>query len=259
MRPLSEMPRETAAGLLGVLTDFDGTLTTNGRLEAPTYQALWRLREAGLRVVIVTGRSAGWADMMIRTFPVDAVVAENGGVTLVPGERGPAYEFATPRGRLARDRRALVAAARAVRRRVPRARIARDSAYTLVDMAFDHGEEARLRPAEIGAIEETLRRRGITAVRSSVHVNFWRGRFSKLTAAKRLIARHLGGAPRSRFAFVGDSANDAPMFEGFPVSVGVANVRDSLDRLPTPPAFVTQGREGRGFEELVAAVMNHRR
>jgi hydroxymethylpyrimidine pyrophosphatase-like HAD family hydrolase len=51
--------------------------------------------------------------------------------------------------------------------------------------------------------------------------------------------------------FAGDSPNDAPMFAFFPRSVGVANVRDQIDRIETPPAYVATKRCGAGFVELV--------
>ena len=57
-------------------------------------------------------------------------------------------------------------------------------------------------------------------------------------------------AERERFVFVGDSPNDAPMFAYFPNAVGVANIREFADRIPTLPAYVTQKESGAGFAEL---------
>ncbi|MCL4764338.1 MAG: HAD family hydrolase, partial [Burkholderiales bacterium] len=57
-------------------------------------------------------------------------------------------------------------------------------------------------------------------------------------------------ADPSRFVFAGDSPNDAPMFAYFPRSVGVANVRDLIDRIAVPPAYVASRRGGDGFVEL---------
>ncbi len=257
MKPLAELPRDLARQLAGVFTDFDGTMTTRGKLTADAFAALWRLK-GSLPVVIVTGRSAGWADLMVRNFPVDAVVAEQGGVTLVPREKGVEYVYARPKSGLDRDRRTLQAAVRAVQKKVPRARIATDAAFTRVNMAFDHAEEAHLSPKEIDAIEAILHERGLSAVRSSVHVNFWVGRFSKLTSCERLIKR-IGAGGIDRWAFIGDSVNDTPMFQGVPTSVGVANVADVIDQLPTPPAYVTTAREGAGFAEFVDRLLDLRR
>ncbi|NDC62108.1 MAG: HAD family hydrolase, partial [Betaproteobacteria bacterium] len=57
---------------------FVRTLTTQGRLLPAAYQALADLRQVGLRVIPVTGRPAGWCDLIARTWPVDGVIGENG-------------------------------------------------------------------------------------------------------------------------------------------------------------------------------------
>jgi HAD superfamily hydrolase (TIGR01484 family) len=78
MRPLAEWSIESRAAVAGVFTDIDDTLTVDGRVGASAFRAMEQLREAGLLVVPVTGRPAGWCDMIARTWPVDAVVGENG-------------------------------------------------------------------------------------------------------------------------------------------------------------------------------------
>ena len=76
-------PFATYPGVPEVLfTDLDGTLTTADTLAPATFSALAALAATGLPVVIVTGRPAGWADALARLWPVAAVIAENGAVTL---------------------------------------------------------------------------------------------------------------------------------------------------------------------------------
>ncbi|MFC7611804.1 HAD-IIB family hydrolase [Teichococcus aestuarii] len=77
-RPLSDAPATGLAGLRYVLTDIDDTLTTDGRLPAEAYSALQALDAAGIAVIPVTGRPAGWCDAIARHWPVAAVVGENG-------------------------------------------------------------------------------------------------------------------------------------------------------------------------------------
>ena len=93
----------------------------------------------------------------------------------------------------------------------------------------------------------------MTAKVSSIHVNGWFGEYDKLSMT-RVLAREVFGvdldAAREAFVFVGDSPNDAPMFAYFPNAIGVANVRRFLDRIATPPAYVTAGEAGRGFAEV---------
>jgi hypothetical protein len=57
-------------------------------------------------------------------------------------------------------------------------------------------------------------------------------------------------AVRDAIVFAGDSPNDAPMFGYFPNAVGVANVRAFLDRIATPPRYLTTAAAGAGFAEL---------
>ncbi|MEO7743620.1 MAG: HAD hydrolase family protein, partial [Usitatibacter sp.] len=78
MRPLAEFPVAARRSIRVVLTDIDDTITAHGKLPAASYGSLERLRAAGLLVIPVTGRPAGWCDHIARMWPVDAVVGENG-------------------------------------------------------------------------------------------------------------------------------------------------------------------------------------
>ena len=69
---------EIAKDLAGVFFDIDDTFTTRGKIGGDAYQALWTLKNTGLRVVPITGRPAGWCDHIARMWPVDGVVGENG-------------------------------------------------------------------------------------------------------------------------------------------------------------------------------------
>jgi hypothetical protein len=241
------------ADVRAVFTDLDGTLTTAGRLLPSTYEALAALSAAGVSVVVVTGRPAGWGDALLRLWPVAAVVAENGGVVLFPARK----VLAVRRG-LPAVRRRMAAAAAAAARTVRGARLARDTPYTEVNMALDWNEDVHLGEAAARRLEAFLRGRGFRAVRSSVHVNFWPPGFDKLTACRQVAAELFDGAGLNAFLYVGDALNDEPMFAGFPRSVGVANVRDVWDELAAHPTRVTRRREGRGFEEVAAAVLRQR-
>ncbi|MEJ5189544.1 MAG: HAD hydrolase family protein, partial [Breznakiellaceae bacterium] len=78
MRPIQELTDTQARGVKYVLMDIDDTLTKEGKLVPEAYRALWDLHSAGLRCIPVTGRPAGWCDLIARQWPVDAVVGENG-------------------------------------------------------------------------------------------------------------------------------------------------------------------------------------
>src|SRR5208282_6875485 len=87
MQPLVALPDATRMAIRGVLTDIDDTLSTGGRITAMAYAAMERLRQAGLLVIPVTGRPAGWCDHIARMWPVDAVVGENGALYMCHDER----------------------------------------------------------------------------------------------------------------------------------------------------------------------------
>ncbi|ROR17873.1 hypothetical protein EC845_3675 [Comamonas sp. BIGb0124] len=84
LRPLDAWPLAARAGLVGVLTDIDDTLTTEGQVPASTLAAMGALRQAGLAVIAITGRPVGWSLPFASTWPIDAIVAENGAVALLP-------------------------------------------------------------------------------------------------------------------------------------------------------------------------------
>jgi HAD superfamily hydrolase (TIGR01484 family) len=245
-----------------VFTDVDGTLTTSHKLRSQTIRAIEELSAAGLRVVLVSGRPAGWGEAWARTLPVDGVIVENGGLFFVRGASGALRRvYAEAPAERAANRKRLRSEVLRVLRQVPGARLSSDSVYTEVDLAIDYNEEVRLGDAAAGRIESLLHARGVTAVRSSVHVNCWLGRFDKLSMSRR-FARVAWGerlTPEDgRSVYAGDSFNDAPMFQAFALSVGVANVRGVLDRIDAPPAFITRAAEGRGFEELARAILAQR-
>ena len=246
----------------GVFTDVDGTLTTGGLLRASTLRALERLHQAGLPVVLVSGRPSGYAEAWLRTLPVAGVIAENGGLYLVRTGTGRLRKvYAQPRLVRARSRRRLVRAVAAALRAVPGARLSTDSRFAEVDLAVDYNEEVKLGERGAERLESFLRSRGVHAVRSSVHVNAWVGSFNKARMVRRFLRQEWGASVRTTqqaFLYVGDSFNDAPLFAAFHLSIGVANIRAIVDKLSARPRYVTRAAEGRGFEEVARALLQQR-
>jgi HAD superfamily hydrolase (TIGR01484 family) len=265
---MTERPRLAPLGgadlahVRGVFTDVDGTLTTQGLLKASTVRALEQLARAEVPVVLVSGRPSGFAEAWLRTLPVAGCIAENGGLYLVRGPRGVLRKvYARPRAARASERRRLVRAVAAALGAVRGARLSSDSLFTEVDLAVDYNEDVKLGPRAADALEIFLRRRGIQAVRSSVHVNAWVGNFDKAWMVRRFLKKEWGarlGPGDQAWVYVGDSFNDAPLFAAFHLSIGVANVLDILSALDAPPRYVTPSREGRGFEEVARAILRGR-
>jgi HAD superfamily hydrolase (TIGR01484 family) len=263
MRPLAECTPAEFEGVKAVLTDIDDTLTTDGRLPAEAYSALERLQRAGLIVIPVTGRPAGWCDLIARLWPVDGVVGENGALYFrcEPGQ-GMRRVYVKPESERRGDRARLADVAASILASVPGARIAADQLYRESDLAIDFAEDApRLSAHDIDEIVACFERHGATAKVSSIHVNGWYGSYDKLGMTRRLLADAFGlDAERdnARILFVGDSPNDGPMFGFFRNSVAVANFREFAARTEAHPRWITASPGGAGFAELAEVVLASR-
>jgi len=265
MRPLAEFPPAALRAVRAVLTDIDDTLTTGGRLEARAYAALERLRSAGLLVVPVTGRPAGWCDHIARMWPVDAVVGENGAFWFRHDARAGRLVKRYVVGDAERARRAarMPAIAERILREVRGCAIASDQPYREADLAIDFREDVPELPrAAVARIVAIMEEEGLTAKVSSIHVNGWFGGYDKLATARLMLREDFAidaERERSAIVFAGDSPNDQPMFGFFPNAVGVANVRDMADLMTVLPAWVTPSRGSAGFAELAEALLGARR
>ena len=65
-----------------IASDVDGTLTHNGKFSSDFISTLLHLQSAGIKVLLVTGRSAGWVSALVNYLPVAGAIAENGGLFL---------------------------------------------------------------------------------------------------------------------------------------------------------------------------------
>jgi HAD superfamily hydrolase (TIGR01484 family) len=260
---IERMDDAVCQGLELVLTDIDGTMTdAQGRIPAASFAALESARAAGLRTVVVTGRPAGWCDLIARTWPVDGVVGENGGLALwLDGDR-MRREFLEDEATRRRNRARLDAVARDVVVEVPGCAIAADQPYRELDLAVDFAEDVDpLDEAAIDAIVAVFQRHGAHAKVSNIHVNGWFGDYDKLGMCRRMARRWWGmdlDADAAAATFLGDSPNDEPMFAHFPHAVGVSNVRAFLPRMEHAPRYITRGDGAEGFVEAVAHFTAHR-
>jgi HAD superfamily hydrolase (TIGR01484 family) len=264
MMPLDQFSAAARARIRFLLTDIDDTLTDHGRLPAESYSAMQRLQKSGLVVVPVTGRPAGWCDLIARQWPVDGVVGENGALYFrhLESERRMQRHYARDEATRAADRLKLDRIRQAVLAEVPGAAVATDQAYREADLAIDFCEDVPPLPRKsIDKIVDIFVRHGATAKISSIHVNGWFGDYDKLTMTRRFFAEALAvdmDAMREAMVFVGDSPNDGPMFDFFPESVGVANVLDFAQDLRHKPRYVTKARGAHGFVELAEALLSAR-
>ncbi|MEY2687769.1 MAG: hypothetical protein RL375_1967 [Pseudomonadota bacterium] len=260
LRPLVELPAPRLARLRGVLTDIDDTLTLDGAIEPEALAALQALAAAGVPVIAITGRPAGWSEPMVRAWPVLAIVAENGAVMLRRADDRPQgalqIDFTVDAATRAANLLRLQACAADILATVPGARLAEDSAGRLTDIAIDHSEFTQMGDEAIAAVVATMRRHDLTATVSSIHINGWIGAHNKLSAARWAVRACLGvDFVADEWLYVGDSTNDQLMFEHLPLSVGVANVARFVAVMQSLPAYVTRAERGQGFAELATRLL----
>ena len=260
MRPLAEFPAAARRRVTRVLADIDDTITSEGLLTAEALAAIERLTAAGIDVIPVTGRPAGWCDHIARMWPVKAVIGENGAFYFRYDrrERKLVRRYVLDAATRAANRRRLETLGRDILASVPGAALASDQAYRDADLAIDYREDvAPLSPQAVDRIVALMTAAGARAKVSSIHVNGWFGDYDKL-AMTRILFRELFAADldtvKDTVVFIGDSPNDEPMFRFFPHAIGVANVRDFAARLKVRPAYVTVARAGLGFAEVVEAL-----
>jgi len=259
--PLSEMPRRVAAGIGHLFADIDDTITSDGRLTAGAYVAMEALSRAGVALVPVTGRPAGWCDHIARMWPVTAVVGENGAFYFRYDRtsRRMQQRFALDEHSRHAGRQRLDALARRILCEVPGTALASDQRYREADLAIDWCEDVpRLDAGAVARIVALFEEAGARAKVSSIHVNGWFGDYDKLHMTRIAASECLDldlDRDREACVFVGDSPNDAPMFGYFPNAVGVANVKAFAGALEASPRYVTAAPSGEGFRELVAFLL----
>ncbi len=252
-----------ASRLSGIFCDVDDTLTHHGVLVPAAYEAIARATEAGLRVVAVTGRPAGWAEVFACTWPIAGAIAENGAFAVRRAPSGRSVE------RMTWDDADRAAAARASSTRSRDASCPRfpargsptTSGCAAATSPSTSARRRRWRPRS----STPSPRASVTRARAASPRRCTRTRSSATTTRRRCASASRAAfsnvdlaATRGDWLFVGDSPNDQPCFSYFPVAAGVANVRRYLDRLTPPPGYVADGEGGFGFAEIVSLLLANR-
>jgi len=264
LRLINHIPAEVCQNILGVFFDIDDTVTTDGRLEGAAYLAIEKLQQAGLVTIPITGRPAGWCDMIARFWPVDGVVGENGAFYFAYDRNAAKMRRCYVRSEEQRleDQIKIATLKKEILQKVPGSAISADQAYREADLAVDFCEDVTpLTYESVLQIKKIFEDAGAVAKISSIHVNGWFGNYDKLSTCQLFVSSQLGfelSEQREKFIYVGDSPNDEPMFQYFPNAVGVANVQNFKDQLRHPPTWVTGQESGAGFVELVDHLLKNR-
>jgi HAD superfamily hydrolase (TIGR01484 family) len=261
---IQTLTAENAKGLIGIFFDIDDTLTTSGKIPAVSYRAMWNLGDAGLKVVPITGRPAGWCDHIARMWPVDGIVGENGAFYfwLDQGEHKLKRRFLDSDQIRAEKRQRLLRIRDEILAKVPGTAIASDQLYRETDVAIDFCEDVKpLNQRAVERICKIFNKHGATCKVSSIHVNGWFGDYNKLSMTKTLVQERWGlnlDTEKGRFLFCGDSPNDEPMFQYFPHTAGVKNILRFAPHMKHLPCFVASREGGEGFAEIVETILKRR-
>jgi HAD superfamily hydrolase (TIGR01484 family) len=255
---LKELSALTKHAIKVVFTDIDGTLTNAGQISNQTYAAIWDLHQAGFSVVPVTGRPAGWCEMIARVWPVHGVIGENGAFIF-------RYENKKPQGQMHRlyalseeerqkNRAKLDVIWSEIQKLFPHSQMASDQFCRMFDLAVDICEDVPTLPkADVDTILSLFKKHGATAKLSSIHINGWFGSYDKLsmcrTYCKEFFKTSFEDGTDS-WSFIGDSPNDEPMFKGFKNSFAVANINEFKSQIVHWPTYITKLPEGEGFVEF---------
>jgi len=243
-----------------VFTDIDDTLTHKGKLYPEAYESLWKLFAAGIKVIPVTGRPAGWCEMILRFWPVEAVIGENGGFYFIfdHNKKVKRHFFNTEEERkLNRDK--LINIQNEILKKIPGASVASDQFTRLMDLAIDFCEDVPALPkSEVESIVDIFKNHGAQAKVSSIHVNGWFGDYNKVKMIKEFCKTELNAdfsSINSNAVFVGDSPNDQESFEAFEHSIGVKNIDTFLPDLSHPPCWIANFDGGKGFSEITNKIL----
>lgn len=261
MKPIQDFKNKSIRVLF---TDIDDTVTEHGKLPAESYSAMWKLAQNGIKVVPVTGRPAGWCEMIARFWPVDGIIGENGGFYFRYDEptKKMLRHFVFDDATQALNRKKLDRIRDEVLREVPGCAVASDQFSRLMDLAIDFCEDVPPLPeSDVDRIVGIFERNGAVAKVSSIHVNGWYGSYDKLSMCKEFTKREMGFDLASNLgscAFSGDSPNDEPMFGFFENSFAVANINQFLPRLKQKPAYVASKNGAAGFVEIANQILVNR-
>ncbi|MBU6284677.1 MAG: HAD-IIB family hydrolase [Proteobacteria bacterium] len=254
--------------LFGILTDVDGTLTLQGQLRASTYEALWSLHHSGLKLIPVTGRSAAWGHMMLHHWPIDAVIAESGGLAMwrenATGDFLGADQVSLQSFRLARycfsnpaHRERLIGLAEQWMAEHPPLRWASDQGQRQVDIAIDWNEQVKVPMDVVARFIEQCRKAGYSARASNIHINAWAGQFDKASSTLSLLKKLFGHdrqQAQANWFFVGDAPNDESMFANFPHHVAVQGPEHFEGHVEQMPKRYASAKASAGFEAWAQAI-----
>ncbi|MCK5154457.1 MAG: HAD-IIB family hydrolase [Spirochaetales bacterium] len=261
---ISLIPEDFCRNLEYIFTDIDDTITTDGMMPASTLDDIWKLSQTGIRVVLVTGRPAGWCDYFARMWPVTGIIGENGAFYFTYNRTIKKMKrvYLQTDSERSSGKEGLDRISRRVLSEVSGAGISADQPFRIADLAIDFCEDVPpLNDESINEICRIIEEEGAIHKVSSIHINCWFGDYDKLTCFDRFLMDFTGShldAMQEKIIYIGDSPNDEPMFEKIKYSAAVNNIINFLDRMKCYPAFKSSRDSGDGFKEIIDTILTKR-
>jgi hypothetical protein len=234
-----------------IASDVDGTLTHNGKFSSDFISTLLDLQSAGIKVLLVTGRSAGWVSALVNYLPIEGAIAENGGLYLQPNGN---QDLLSSIPNVSRHRILLENTFHHIKQKFPNLHPSTDNQFRITDWTFDVDG---LATDDLEEIAGQCQQMGWSFTYSNVQCHIKPIHQDKATGLLSVLSKYFPEVTSQQVLTVGDSPNDEAMFnpELFPISVGVANVRHYQDKMQHLPKYVTQASEFAGFSELAKLLL----
>jgi HAD superfamily hydrolase (TIGR01484 family) len=249
--PLSPINSSDLSDIRLIASDVDGTLTKNRKFSSDFISTLIDLQSAGIKVLLVTGRSAGWGSALVNYLPVEGAIAENGGIFLQPNGT---QDLLSSVPNLSRHRILLENTFHQIKKLSPNLHPSADNQFRITDWTFDVND---LSTDDIQSISSQCHQMGWSFTYSNVQCHIKPIHQDKATGLLSVLSNHFSEPNSQQVLTVGDSPNDEAMFDAdlFPISVGVANVRHYQDKMLHLPKYITQASEFAGFSELAKLLL----
>jgi HAD superfamily hydrolase (TIGR01484 family) len=223
-----------------VFSDFDGTLTQNGKLGAVFFDLINLIEANKSELIIVSGRSLSWGHFLLTHFPLKHAIMEGGGVILKKNMDGTLVEEVLIYDEEVEN---LDQLAKNLVKDIPECILSLDSFGRKTDRAI---EFLQMKPEDVEKVEKYLTKHGASFSRSNVHINFWLGEVSKSLGVKHFLKHYAPHIKEEETIFYGDSLNDESMFRDFQNSVGVSNIFSVLDQFQHKPKIILEGKDNAG-------------
>ena len=253
MEYLSQIKRAAINEIKVLLFDLDGTFVSDNRLRSSTFGCLEKLRQKNIKRIAVTGRPAGWCDLIARWWPVNSVVGENGAFSYTISDGRIIRKTFDSSSRLKVHQKKLTLLFDDIKSNFGDVHLAADQPFRQWDLALDISEEHDLHEDKVKAIYDFCISNGANAAISNIHLNVWYGNYNKLDMSLKILDEW--NLKEHECMYIGDSPNDSPMFNHFSFSVGVKSVLKYKDFMDHFPSYLTTGDSSEGFEELTNFIL----